>query len=185
MRRPALRGNRKGASMTDQNYLTIGELARRVGVTVRTIQYYDQQGLLSPSAKSAEPAPVHRRQRERPVSHSDLEVPRAVAGPDQIRCSSLPRVGRVAGAGRRADGRHRRAVPVTVQAHDHPALPPRRVACRIVRELGAMADHHRALPGREPVLPGASPASATTPRLPRRSPRSRWRAASPCRSGTS
>lgn len=29
--------------MTDQNYLTIGELAR-VGVTVRTIQYYDQQG---------------------------------------------------------------------------------------------------------------------------------------------
>ena len=37
--------------MTDQNYLTIGELARRVGVTVRTIQYYDQQGLLSPSAK--------------------------------------------------------------------------------------------------------------------------------------
>ena len=37
--------------MTDRNYLTIGELARRVGVTVRTIQYYDQQGLLSPSAK--------------------------------------------------------------------------------------------------------------------------------------
>ena len=37
--------------MTDQNYLTIGELARRVGVTVRTIQYYDQQGQLSPAAK--------------------------------------------------------------------------------------------------------------------------------------
>ena len=37
--------------MTDPNYLTVGELARRVGVTVRTIQYYDQQGLLSPSAK--------------------------------------------------------------------------------------------------------------------------------------
>lgn len=37
--------------MTDQRYLTVGELARRVGVTVRTIQYYDQQGLLSPSAK--------------------------------------------------------------------------------------------------------------------------------------
>ena len=37
--------------MTDSNYLTVGELARRVGVTVRTIQYYDQQGLLSPSAK--------------------------------------------------------------------------------------------------------------------------------------
>ena len=37
--------------MTDSIYLTVGELARRVGVTVRTIQYYDQQGLLSPSAK--------------------------------------------------------------------------------------------------------------------------------------
>ena len=37
--------------MTEPRYLTIGELARRVGVTVRTIQYYDQQGLLSPSAK--------------------------------------------------------------------------------------------------------------------------------------
>lgn len=37
--------------MIDPNYLTVGELARRVGVTVRTIQYYDQQGLLSPSAK--------------------------------------------------------------------------------------------------------------------------------------
>lgn len=37
--------------MTDPKYLTVGELARRVGVTVRTIQYYDQQGLLSPSAK--------------------------------------------------------------------------------------------------------------------------------------
>lgn len=37
--------------MTEGNYLTVGELARSVGVTVRTIQYYDQQGLLSPSAK--------------------------------------------------------------------------------------------------------------------------------------
>ncbi len=37
--------------MTDSDYLTVGDLARRVGVTVRTIQYYDQQGLLSPLAK--------------------------------------------------------------------------------------------------------------------------------------
>lgn len=37
--------------MTDRDYLSVGELARRVGVSVRTIQYYDQQGLLSPSAK--------------------------------------------------------------------------------------------------------------------------------------
>lgn len=31
--------------------MTVGELARKMGVTVRAIQYYDQQGLLSPSAK--------------------------------------------------------------------------------------------------------------------------------------
>lgn len=37
--------------MPEQNYLTVGQLARKVGTTVRTIQYYDQQGLLSPSAK--------------------------------------------------------------------------------------------------------------------------------------
>ena len=34
------------------NLMTVGELARRVGVTVRTIQYYDQKGLLHPSSKS-------------------------------------------------------------------------------------------------------------------------------------
>lgn len=31
--------------------MTVGELARKAGVTVRTIQYYDQKGLLAPSAK--------------------------------------------------------------------------------------------------------------------------------------
>lgn len=37
----------------DQNqpYMTVGELAARVGVTVRTIQYYDQRGLLHPTCK--------------------------------------------------------------------------------------------------------------------------------------
>lgn len=37
--------------MEECEYLTVGQLAREVGTTVRTIQYYDQQGLLSPSAK--------------------------------------------------------------------------------------------------------------------------------------
>ncbi|MFR8009186.1 MAG: MerR family DNA-binding transcriptional regulator, partial [Gordonibacter urolithinfaciens] len=46
-----MRSLMRSSRMTDQRYLTVGELARRVGVTVRTIQYYDQQGLLSPSAK--------------------------------------------------------------------------------------------------------------------------------------
>ncbi|MDO5335807.1 MAG: MerR family DNA-binding transcriptional regulator, partial [Coriobacteriia bacterium] len=29
--------------------MTVGELAKRAGVTVRTLQYYDQKGLLAPS----------------------------------------------------------------------------------------------------------------------------------------
>lgn len=33
--------------------MTVGELASRVGVTVRTIQYYDQRGLLHPRAKAS------------------------------------------------------------------------------------------------------------------------------------
>lgn len=37
--------------MNQAKYFSVGELAHRVGVTVRTIQYYDQEGLLSPSAK--------------------------------------------------------------------------------------------------------------------------------------
>lgn len=33
-------------------YMTVGEVAKKMGVTVRTLQYYDQQGLLSPSMES-------------------------------------------------------------------------------------------------------------------------------------
>ena len=32
--------------------MTVGEAARKTGVTVRTLQYYDKEGLLSPSAES-------------------------------------------------------------------------------------------------------------------------------------
>ena len=35
-----------------QGYMTVGEMAKRMGVTVRTLQYYDKEGLLSPSAES-------------------------------------------------------------------------------------------------------------------------------------
>ena len=35
-----------------QGFMTVGEVARKMGVTVRTLQYYDKEGLLSPSAKS-------------------------------------------------------------------------------------------------------------------------------------
>ncbi|HIZ83406.1 MAG TPA: MerR family transcriptional regulator [Firmicutes bacterium] len=33
-------------------YMTVGQAAKRLGVTVRTLQYYDKEGLLSPSAQS-------------------------------------------------------------------------------------------------------------------------------------
>ena len=35
-----------------QGYMTIGEVAKKMSVTVRTLQYYDREGLLSPSAIS-------------------------------------------------------------------------------------------------------------------------------------
>lgn len=35
-----------------QGYMTVGEVAKKMGVTVRTLQYYDKEGLLSPSAQS-------------------------------------------------------------------------------------------------------------------------------------
>ena len=35
-----------------QGYMTVGEAAKKTGVTVRTLQYYDKEGLLSPSAES-------------------------------------------------------------------------------------------------------------------------------------
>jgi len=33
-------------------YMTVGEIAKKMGVTVRTLQYYDKEGILSPSAES-------------------------------------------------------------------------------------------------------------------------------------
>lgn len=35
-----------------EGYMTVGEVAKKIGVTIRTLQYYDKKGLLSPSAKS-------------------------------------------------------------------------------------------------------------------------------------
>ena len=33
-------------------YMTVGEVAKKMETTVRTLQYYDKEGLLSPSAES-------------------------------------------------------------------------------------------------------------------------------------
>ena len=35
-----------------QGFMTVGEVAKKMGVTVRTLQYYDKEGLLSPLAES-------------------------------------------------------------------------------------------------------------------------------------
>ncbi len=35
-----------------QGYMTVGEVAKKMGVTVRTLQYYDDEGLFSPSSES-------------------------------------------------------------------------------------------------------------------------------------
>ena len=35
-----------------EGVMTVGEVAKKMGVTVRTLQYYDKEGLLSPSAES-------------------------------------------------------------------------------------------------------------------------------------
>ena len=35
-----------------QGYMTVGDIAKKMGVTVRTLQYYDKEGLLSPTAES-------------------------------------------------------------------------------------------------------------------------------------
>ena len=35
-----------------QGYMPVGQAAKKMGVTVRTLQYYDREGLLSPSAES-------------------------------------------------------------------------------------------------------------------------------------
>jgi len=38
--------------MNNENLMTVGELASKMNITVRTLQYYDKQGLLKPSAQS-------------------------------------------------------------------------------------------------------------------------------------
>ena len=35
-----------------QGYMTVGEIAKKMDVTVRTLQHYDREGLLSPSITS-------------------------------------------------------------------------------------------------------------------------------------
>ena len=34
------------------NFMTVGDVAKKMGVTVRTLQYYDKEGLLSPSKQT-------------------------------------------------------------------------------------------------------------------------------------
>lgn len=38
--------------MQENNWMTVGELAKKMNVTVRTLQYYDKEGVLKPSCQS-------------------------------------------------------------------------------------------------------------------------------------
>ena len=46
-----------------QGFMTVGEVAKKMGVTVRTLQYYDKEGLLSPSAGKRRRTQALYRQR--------------------------------------------------------------------------------------------------------------------------
>ena len=40
-----------------QGYMTVGEIAKKMGVSVRTLQYYHREGLLSPCLLYTSPSP--------------------------------------------------------------------------------------------------------------------------------
>lgn len=48
--------------MSEENYLTIGQLAKLAGTTVRTIQYYDQMGIMSPAAHGPQNQRLYRKE---------------------------------------------------------------------------------------------------------------------------
>ena len=44
-----------------ENFMTVGELAKKMGTTVRTLQYYDKEGLLSPTTESLNLTHIYTR----------------------------------------------------------------------------------------------------------------------------
>ena len=51
--------------MNASEYWTVGEFARRCGVSIRTVQYYDQKQLLAPSAKGPQNRRLYSQENER------------------------------------------------------------------------------------------------------------------------
>ena len=43
-----------------QGFMTVGEVAKKMGVTVRTLQYYDKKDCFPISRKRRRPQAVHR-----------------------------------------------------------------------------------------------------------------------------
>ena len=39
-------------NLNDEKYMTAGQVAKKMGITIRTIQYYDKENILKPSSKS-------------------------------------------------------------------------------------------------------------------------------------
>ena len=63
--------------------LKVGELARRTGLTVRTLHHYDEIGLLKPSLHTESGHRLYTRQRRRALATGPLVAPaRLFAGGD-------------------------------------------------------------------------------------------------------
>ncbi|WDZ55258.1 MerR family transcriptional regulator [Paenibacillus polymyxa] len=81
--------------MNKENYLTTGQLAKRTGITVRTLRYYDQIGLLSPeghhtgSTRSYNMKDLERLQRIQMLKYLGLSLQKIKAILDAESLSNL------------------------------------------------------------------------------------------------
>lgn len=74
--------------MGEEGLMGVGELARRVGVTVRTIQFYDQKGLLSPTSLGASRQRLYSAEDEAKL-HRILTLKRLGLTLSEIRVASV------------------------------------------------------------------------------------------------
>ncbi len=75
--------------MTNKNLLTVGELAKEMNITVRTLQFYDKEGLLKPSAKSEGGRRLYTK-KDMVKLHQVLSLKYLGFSLDEIRSKLLP-----------------------------------------------------------------------------------------------
>ena len=91
-------------------YMTVGQAAKRLGVTVRTLQHYDREGLLSPLRSERGWAPAvhgqgHRNASPDPVPQAPGVLPGRHQEPADLPGHAGPGGRRAGGAGRRRPGK--------------------------------------------------------------------------------